>query len=64
MTNLPGPGLPQRQYLDLLVAGHETGWWDDHGTPAHWPEDLLDPDSDWQQSGGETTPPDPGEPPF
>jgi hypothetical protein len=62
--NLPGPGLTQHQYLDLLAAGHHTGWWDEHGDPAPWPEDFLDPDSDWQPSGGDANPPDPSQAPF
>lgn len=49
--------------LALLAVGHETGWWDDHGRPAPWPEDFFDPDSGWQPAGGETTP-EPGQPPF
>ena len=50
--NLPGPGLIRQAYLDLLAAGHETGWYDDHGDPAPWPEDFLEPDSGWQIAGG------------
>ncbi len=42
----------------LLAAGHETGWWDEHGRPAPWPEDFWRPDGtinpDWQPGG--TTP--------
>ncbi len=50
-----GPGLPRQDYLNLLAAGEETGWWDEHGTPAPWPEDFLDPDSGWQPAtGGDT----------
>ena len=42
----PHPYLDRRQHdLDLLAAGEETGWWDEHGTPAPFPEDfwLADP---------------------
>ena len=49
----PGPGLPLQAYLALLATGHETGWWDEHGNPAPWPEDFLDPDSGWQPAGGD-----------
>ncbi len=33
--------------LAILAAGGETGWWDDHGRPAPWPDDFLDPDAGW-----------------
>jgi hypothetical protein len=55
---LPGPGLTRPSYLKLLAAGHDTGWWDEHGKPAPWPEDFLDPDSGWHQEGGGTQPHD------
>jgi hypothetical protein len=58
--NLPGPGLTRQAYLDLLAAGHETGWYDQHGDPAPWPEDFLDPDSGWQTARGGENPADPG----
>jgi len=39
----------QREHdLDALAAGGHTGWWDEHGRPAPWPEDFFDPDSDWR----------------
>lgn len=61
--NFSGPGLTQHVYLALLAAGHETGWWDDHGLPAPWPEDFLDANSDWQPAGGDT-PAHPDQAPF
>ena len=27
---------------------HETGWWGEHGVPAPWPDDFLDPNSGWR----------------
>jgi len=51
--DLPGPGLTRQAYLKLLAAGHETGWWDNRGNPAPWPEDFLDPDNGWQIAGGD-----------
>lgn len=63
--NLPGPGLPQQAYLDLLAADHQTGWWDDDGVPAPWPEEFLDPRSGWQPAGGgDHDPTNPDQPPF
>ncbi len=38
-----GPGYTQAEYLTTLAAGHETGWWDENGVPAPWPDDFLDP---------------------
>jgi len=26
--------------LALLAAGHDTGFWDEHGRPAPWPDDI------------------------
>lgn len=34
--------------LAVLAAGGHTGWWDDHGVPAPWPEDFFDPDTEWR----------------
>ena len=39
--------------LAILAAGNETGWWDDRGRPAPWPDDFLDPDPGW--TDGNTT---------
>ena len=33
--------------LAILATDGETGWWDDNGHPAPWPEDFLDPDAGW-----------------
>ena len=60
MIQLPGPGLTHQQYLDLIAAGYETGFWDDHGRPAPWPEDL----DEWRPVTSEPTSPEPGQPPF
>lgn len=51
--------------LALLAAGEETGWWDDHGRPAPWPEDFDDPDSGWSTAPppGPSPDDDPGNPP-
>jgi hypothetical protein len=64
--NWPGPGHGRDHDLALLAAGGETGWWDDNGVPAPWPEDFLDPDSGWRPAGGGAEPltREPGEPLF
>ena len=48
----------QREHdLAVLAAGGETGWWDEHGLPAPWPDDFFDADTGWRpdadsRSGG------------
>lgn len=60
--------------LALIAQGEETGWWDDRGQPAAWPQDFLDPDAGWTNgivyaTGAaveplSTEPVDPATPPF
>ena len=68
MTRLPdihGPGFTREQYLSALAAGYETGWWDDRGIPAPWPDDIDDPTSGWQTGDDHPEPQQNGdEPPF
>ena len=50
--------------LAVLAASGYTGWWDEHGQPAPWPDDIFDPDTEWRP---DTNPPPilaPGEQPF
>ena len=50
-----GPGLTRQAYLHQLTETGHTGWHDEHGVPAPWPDDFLDPDSGWQPTtGGDT----------
>ena len=51
--------------LARLAAGVETGWWDDNGVPAPWPDDFDD-NSPWRPAGAHDEPVtrDPGEPVF
>ena len=39
----------------LEPAGQETGWWDDSGRPAPWPEDFADPDAGWTNGNTDVT---------
>jgi hypothetical protein len=41
-TAVPGPA--ERAALDaaLRTTGAETGFWDEHGNPAPWPDDIND----------------------
>jgi hypothetical protein len=63
MTHLPHPVGPVdetseqrrvrradqcRHDLAVLAAGGETGWWDEHGVPAPWPDDFFDADTEWR----------------
>lgn len=34
LRDIYGPGHSQADYLRALAAGHETGYWDERGTPA------------------------------
>ena len=54
---------PQHDHA-ILADGGYTGWWDEHGVPAPWPDDFFDPDTDWRPDTN--PPPDlaPGEQPF
>lgn len=59
-------GISRANDLALLAAGIETGWWDEHGIPAPWPEDFFDPNSGWHdpQKTQPSAIPDNEEPPF
>ncbi|MCB0929107.1 MAG: hypothetical protein U0R77_04810 [Mycolicibacterium insubricum] len=43
-----GPGMPNQFYLNQLAATGYTGWYDENGVAAPWPEDFCDPGSGWQ----------------
>jgi len=65
LRDIYGPGFTQAEYLRALAAGYETGWWDEHGVPAPWPEDFCDPSSGWHTPiPTEPIPLKPGEPAF
>ena len=58
-----GPGLTRQAYLHQLTETGHTGYYDERGVPAPWPEDFCDPDSQWQPTtGGDTTTTDPNQP--
>ncbi len=42
----------------VLAAGGYTGWWDETGQPAPWPQDFFDPDTDWRPDTQLVTEPD------
>ena len=39
------PEMPRQFYLDQLAASGYTGWYDENGVPAPWPEDFGQPGS-------------------
>jgi hypothetical protein len=39
---LPDPQERAGLNAAFLAVGAETGWWDDHGNPAPWPDDIED----------------------
>jgi hypothetical protein len=45
---------------DELAADAETGWWDQAGTPAPWPDDFP---QNWRPETNHVTP-EPEQPPF
>lgn len=55
------PDLAEREALNaaLLADGTETGFWDSHGRPAPWPDDI----DDWTAELANHAAPGPGHPP-
>lgn len=64
-THAQGPGFTHTEYLATLAAGYETGWYDEDGRPAPWPDDFLDPNNGWHTpTSHDPVPLNPGEQPF
>jgi len=42
----------EEEDLNILTNGGDTGWWDDNGRPAPWPQDFLDADAGWTNGNG------------
>ena len=58
LREIYGPGFTRAEYQRALAAGYETGWWDDNGIPAPWPDDFTnhDPDHDQPEQEGDEPP--------
>ncbi|MDG4785086.1 hypothetical protein O7626_03925 [Micromonospora sp. WMMD1102] len=61
----PGVDIPDRAERERLNAvlhatGAETGFWDDNGRPAPWPDDI----EDWTADTREPPATEPGQSPF
>jgi len=57
---IPDPAERKKLNAALLADNIETGFWDDQGRPAPWPDDI----DQWQPETGEPTTRQPGEQPF
>jgi hypothetical protein len=55
------PDRADRERLNAALANSvETGFWDDHGRPAPWPDDI----DQWQPDTSESDAHQPGTQPF
>ena len=57
---IPNPAERARRNTALHTDNTETGWWDDQGRPAPWPDDI----DQWQPVTSDPNTPDPSQHPF
>ena len=57
---IPDPAERARRNAALHAENIETGFWDDQGRPAPWPDDI----DQWQPMSGDPATGQPGEQPF
>jgi hypothetical protein len=57
---IPDPAERAALNAALLADNIETGFWDEHGRPAPWPDDI----DQWQPETGEPATRQTGEQPF
>jgi hypothetical protein len=57
---IPDPATRQARNAALTATGADTGFWDDHGRPAPWPNDI----EHWAPAVSAPTAPEPGQQPF
>ena len=61
----PHTGIPDRDTraalnAELLTTGRDSGFWDEHGRPAPWPDDI----DEWRPSTSDPLTLEPGDHPF
>jgi len=59
-SDLPDADERARLNAALFATGAETGFWDDQGRPAPWPDDI----DDWEPATTDPITPEPGQPTF
>jgi len=57
---IPTPAERAMLNAALLATGADSGFWDEHGRPAPWPDDI----EEWRPVTSETNDSQPGEQPF
>jgi hypothetical protein len=60
ISQIPGPADRAVLNAALHATGAETGFWDEQGRPAPWPDDIHE----WRPAAGEPITREPGEQPF
>jgi hypothetical protein len=59
-SQIPDPAERAALNAALHATGADTGFWDDHGRPAPWPDDI----DEWRPATGEPITRQPGEQPL
>jgi hypothetical protein len=59
-ASIPDPAHRAELNTALLATGTDTGFWDDHGQPAPWPDDI----DEWRPSTGQPINHEPEQQPF
>jgi hypothetical protein len=59
-SQIPNPGERAARNAALHATGADTGFWNELGRPAPWPDDI----EEWRPSSSEPITPNPGQPPF
>ena len=59
-TGIPDPHDRAALNASLLATGAETGFWDETGRPAPWPDDI----EEWRPTASEPITTEPGQQPF
>jgi hypothetical protein len=57
---LPDAAERTRLNAGLLADGHDSGFWDENGVPAPWPDDI----DEWRPTSSEPVTRQPGEQPY